>query len=223
MDPRGRRSSDTLEDDAVQEWHRRGNAQRHAQCHIGEKLYDQQYVQTYVEGFDQIAENVKDSRRKRWSPSAAFPRYAARIRAWLRACRKRHHFLGHGRVTTLHGTDNARRLIGSRLSAARLPSRHLHPLRAEQRLGRLTPGYSDVLPTTSRWRIRKFAPNTKGWGQKLDPKRGKTVVEIMDAGCMPAESRGIHHGRKPAMSDPDLNHARGASRILNISWCRTSS
>ena len=27
---------------------------------VGEKLYDQQYVQTYVEGFDQLKEHVKD-------------------------------------------------------------------------------------------------------------------------------------------------------------------
>ena len=44
----------------------------------------------------------------------------------------------------------------------------------------------------------------------LDPKRGKTVVEIMDA-VHADEIKGMYiMGENPAMSDPDLNHARGA-------------
>jgi formate dehydrogenase major subunit len=50
----------------------------------------------------------------------------------------------------------------------------------------------------------------KAWGKKLDPKRGKTVVEIMDA-VHADEIKGMYiMGENPAMSDPDLNHARGA-------------
>ena len=45
---------------------------------------------------------------------------------------------------------------------------------------------------------------------KLDPKRGKTVVEIMDA-VHADEIKGMYiEGENPAMSDPDLNHAREA-------------
>src|SRR6185312_3692208 len=44
------------------------------------------------------------------------------------------------------------------------------------------------------------------WGQSLDPKNGLTVVEIMNA---------VHAGENPAMSDPDLNHARGALAKLD--------
>jgi formate dehydrogenase major subunit len=48
------------------------------------------------------------------------------------------------------------------------------------------------------------------WGQKLDPKRGLTVVEIMDA-VHADEIKGMYiMGENPAMSDPDLNHARQA-------------
>src|SRR6185503_1365235 len=50
----------------------------------------------------------------------------------------------------------------------------------------------------------------KAWGVKLDPKRGKTVVEIMDA-VHADEIKGMYvEGENPAMSDPDLNHAREA-------------
>jgi formate dehydrogenase major subunit len=50
----------------------------------------------------------------------------------------------------------------------------------------------------------------KAWGVKLDPKKGKTVVEIMDA-VHHDEIKGMYiEGENPAMSDPDLNHARQA-------------
>jgi len=50
----------------------------------------------------------------------------------------------------------------------------------------------------------------KAWGKKLDPKKGLTVVEIMDA-VHADEIKGMYiMGENPAMSDPDLNHARGA-------------
>ena len=50
----------------------------------------------------------------------------------------------------------------------------------------------------------------KKWGVQLDPKRGLTVVEIMDA--IHADMiKGMYiMGENPAMSDPDLNHAREA-------------
>ena len=50
----------------------------------------------------------------------------------------------------------------------------------------------------------------KKWGVQLDPKRGLTVVEIMDA--IHADTiKGMYiMGENPAMSDPDLNHAREA-------------
>jgi formate dehydrogenase major subunit len=50
----------------------------------------------------------------------------------------------------------------------------------------------------------------KVWGVKLNPKQGKTVVEIMDA-VHADEIKGMYiEGENPAMSDPDLNHARQA-------------
>jgi formate dehydrogenase major subunit len=50
----------------------------------------------------------------------------------------------------------------------------------------------------------------QAWGMKLDPRRGLTVVEIMKA--VHADTiKGMYIlGENPAMSDPDLNHAREA-------------
>ena len=50
----------------------------------------------------------------------------------------------------------------------------------------------------------------KLWGTKLDPKRGLTVVEIMDAVHADIIKGMYILGENPAMSDPDLNHAREA-------------
>ena len=48
------------------------------------------------------------------------------------------------------------------------------------------------------------------WGSVLDPERGLTVVEIMDA-IHANEIKGMYiMGENPAMSDPDAQHAREA-------------
>src|SRR3569623_600900 len=53
------------------------------------------------------------------------------------------------------------------------------------------------------------------WGQKLVPKNGLTVVEIMKA-IHAGQINGMYiEGENPAMSDPDLNHARQALAMLD--------
>ena len=48
------------------------------------------------------------------------------------------------------------------------------------------------------------------WGTSLDPERGLTVVEIMHA-ILDGEIKGMYiMGENPAMSDPDMQHAREA-------------
>jgi len=54
------------------------------------------------------------------------------------------------------------------------------------------------------------------WGMPLDPKPGLTVVEIMDA-TQRGEIRGMYiMGENPAMSDPDVRHARQALAELEM-------
>ena len=48
------------------------------------------------------------------------------------------------------------------------------------------------------------------WGRPLDPKRGLTVVEIIHA-IHDDKIKGMYvMGENPAMSDPDVQHARDA-------------
>ena len=53
------------------------------------------------------------------------------------------------------------------------------------------------------------------WGRSLDPNKGLTVVEIMNA-INEGEIKGMYvMGENPAMSDPDQAHARAALSVLD--------
>jgi formate dehydrogenase major subunit len=114
-----------------------------------------------------------------------------------------------------HGTDNARCLIALALITGQIgrPGTGLHPLRGQNNVqgasdAGLIPMFFPDYKSVENPEIR--AQYEKAWGVKLDPKRGKTVVEIMDA-IHANEIKGMYiEGENPAMSDPDLNHAREA-------------
>jgi formate dehydrogenase major subunit len=183
---------------------------------VTEKLYDQQYIQTYVEGFDAWKENIKDFTPEEMEPICGIPADTLRevARAYARA-ESSIIFWGMGVSQHTHGTDNARCLIALALITGQVgrPGTGLHPLR----------GQNNVQGASDAGLIPMFFPDYKSvenpeiramyetkWGVKLPPKRGKTVVEIMDA-VHAGEIKGMYvEGENPAMSDPDLNHARQA-------------
>ena len=183
---------------------------------IGEKLYDQQYVQTYVEGFEQLADHVKDFTPEEMAPICGIP--ADTLREVARSFARAENaiiFWGMGVSQHTHGTDNARCLIALSLICGQVgrPGTGLHPLRGQNNVqgasdaGLIPMFFPDYKSVESPEMIAKYE---KAWGKKLDPKRGKTVVEIMDA-VHADEIKGMYiMGENPAMSDPDLNHARGA-------------
>ncbi|MEC9313258.1 MAG: molybdopterin-dependent oxidoreductase, partial [Pseudomonadota bacterium] len=66
------------------------------------------------------------------------------------------------------------------------------------------PDYYKVEDQTARSHLEAL------WGGEIDPKSGLTVVEIMDA-IHAGKLHGLYiMGENPAMSDPDVNHARQA-------------
>src|SRR5437879_8582759 len=127
---------------------------------------------------------------------------------------------GSGLSQHVHGTDNARCLIALALSTGQIgkPGSGLHPLRGQNNVQ----GASDsgLLPMFYPDYQRVATPEPKAgfeklWGMELDPKPGLTVVEIMHA----ANKREIRYmyimGENPAMSDPDVDHAREALAALD--------
>jgi formate dehydrogenase major subunit len=183
---------------------------------VTEKLYDQQYIQTYVEGFDAFKESIKDFTPEEMEPICGIPAETLRdvARAYARA-ESSIIFWGMGVSQHTHGTDNARCLIALALITGQVgrPGTGLHPLRGQNNVQGASdaglipmffPDYKSVENAETREKYEK------AWGVKLDPKRGKTVVEIMDA-IHAGEIKGMYiEGENPAMSDPDLNHAREA-------------
>jgi formate dehydrogenase major subunit len=183
---------------------------------IEEKLYDQQYVEGFTEGFAELAKRIKP-----FSPEAMAPvcgidadtiRTVARLYATARASII---FWGMGVSQHIHGTDNARCLISLALITGQIgrPGTGLHPLRGQNNVqgasdaGLIPMVYPDYQPVTKDAIRETFE---KAWGMTLDPKPGLTVVEIMNA-IHAGQIKGMYiMGENPAMSDPDLNHARQA-------------
>ena len=183
---------------------------------VTEKLYDQQYVQTYTEGFAALAEHVKDFTPEEMAPICGIEADVLRTvaRKYARA-KSAIIFWGMGISQHTHGTDNARCLIALALITGQIgrPGTGLHPLRGQNNVQGASdaglipmffPDYKSVEDLAIRSKVESV------WGTTLDPKQGLTVVEIMHA-IHDDVIKGMYiMGENPAMSDPDLNHARGA-------------
>src|SRR3954471_19336316 len=183
---------------------------------VEEKLYDRQYVQANTEDFEKLVDNVRDFPPETMAEICGIPaktlREVARLYARAEAAII---FWGMGVSQHVHGTDNTRCLIALALATGQIgrPGTGLHPLR----------GQNNVQGASDAGLIPMFFPDykpvddaeTRGfyeerWGCKLGPKRGLAVVEIMDA-VHAGKIRGMYiMGENPAMSDPDVEHAREA-------------
>jgi len=183
---------------------------------VTERLYDQRYVQAYSENFEALSDHVREYTPERMEPecgiSASTIREVARLYARAKAAII---FWGMGISQSVHGTDNARCLIALALTTGQVgrPGTGLHPLRGQNNvqgasdaglIPMVFPDYRPVEDTTVRAAFESF------WGAPLNPKRGLTVVEVMDA-IHAGQICGMYiMGENPAMSDPDAHHARGA-------------
>ena len=187
---------------------------------VTEGLVDQQYVQAHTEGFAEFAARIAAFPPERMAEVCGVPaetlRAAARLYARSRAALI---FWGMGISQHVHGTDNARCLIALALITGQIgrPGTGLHPLRGQNNVqgasdaGLIPMFFPDYHPTGDD-AYRTGLENL--WGAPLDPARGLTVVEIMNA-AERREIRGMYIlGENPAMSDPDLNHARAALATL---------
>ncbi len=183
---------------------------------IEEGLYDRQYVQAHTEDFEALREHIRDYSPEKMAPicgvDAQTLRYVARTYARAEAAII---FWGMGISQHTHGTDNARCLIALALITGQVgrPGTGLHPLRGQNNVQ----GASDaglipmVFPDYQSVEDPKVRESFEAlWHTPLDDKRGLTVVEIMDA-VHRDEIRGMYiMGENPAMSDPDVEHAREA-------------
>jgi formate dehydrogenase major subunit len=183
---------------------------------VEEGLYDRQYVQAHTEDFEKLREHVKDYPPEKMAEICGIDAATLREVARAYACaRSAIIFWGMGISQHVHGTDNARCLIALALVTGQVgrPGTGLHPLRGQNNvqgasdaglIPMVFPDYQSVEDPDVRAKFEGL------WQTSLDPKRGLTVVEIMDA-IHAGQIKGMYiMGENPAMSDPDLTHAREA-------------
>jgi formate dehydrogenase major subunit len=183
---------------------------------IEEGLTDRQYIQAHTEDYEKLREHIRDYSPENMAPicgiDAATLRHVARTYA---RAERAIIFWGMGISQHVHGTDNARCLIALAMITGQVgrPGTGLHPLRGQNNvqgasdaglIPMVYPDYQSVVNPEIREKFEKL------WGTPLDDKAGLTVVEIMDA-VHRGEIKGMYiMGENPAMSDPDVTHARAA-------------
>src|SRR4029079_12924032 len=187
---------------------------------IDENLVNESFVRDRTSGFEALKENAKNYSPEKMATICGIPAQTHREVARLFATSKASMILwGMGISQHVHGTDNARCLIALCLMTGQVgkPGSGLHPLRGQNNvqgasdsglIPMMYPDYQRVAMPEAKLRFEKF------WGMELDPKPGLTVVEIMNA-AYDGKIRGIYiMVENPAMSDPDVEHARAGMAKL---------
>ncbi len=187
---------------------------------IEQKLVDEDFIENRTEGYAELKEHLKEFSPEIMEKICGIPaetlHEVARVYASSKASII---FWGMGISQHTHGTDNARCLIALSLMTGQIgrPGTGLHPLRGQNNVQ----GASDVglIPMVYPDYQRVDNPAAQSrfeslWNQKLDPNPGLTVVEIMDEITKGNISGMYIEGENPAMSDPNLNHARKALASL---------
>ncbi|MBT3781666.1 MAG: formate dehydrogenase subunit alpha [Rhodospirillaceae bacterium] len=183
---------------------------------IDEDLIDHDFIAARTDDFAALSAHIKAFPPEAMSDITGVPaddiREAARAFA---SAERAMVFWGMGISQHVHGTDNARCLISLCLATGQVgrPGPGLHPLRGQNNvqgasdaglIPMVYPDYQAVDDPAAQARFEAL------WQTKLDPEPGLTVVEITDA-IHQGDIRGLYiMGENPAMSDPNLNHARAA-------------
>jgi formate dehydrogenase major subunit len=189
---------------------------------IFEGLTDNDFIARRTSGFEELKARLLKYTPEAMAPvcgiDAATIREVARLYATSKGSMI---FWGMGISQHVHGTDNARCLIALALTTGQIGRRGtgLHPLRGQNNvqgasdmglIPMVYPDYRSVENADARADFQKL------WATELDPRKGLTVVEIMNA-ARAGQIRGMYiMGENPAMSDPDLAHAREA--MASLDW-----
>ena len=193
-------------------------------CHVivEEGLYDQQYIDAYTENWEaekaHLAGFAPEKMAEICGIDAETLRDVARTFAGAKSAMI---FWGMGVSQHIHGTDNSRCLISLALMCGQVgrPGAGLHPLR----------GQNNVQGASDAGLIPMFLPDyqsvtddgvrsafTDVWGSgDFSNEKGLTVTEIMDEVHRGSIKAMYVLGENPAMSDPDVEHARDALAKLD--------
>ena len=184
---------------------------------VEEGLYDQQYIEAYTENWEAEKAHLKNFSPEKMSEmcgvEASVLRDVARTFAGAQSAMI---FWGMGVSQHIHGTDNSRCLISLALMSGQIgrPGTGLHPLRGQNNVqgasdAGLIPMFLPDYQTVTDQGVRNSF--TSVWNSDdFSSEKGLTVTEIMDA-VHDNRIKGMYIlGENPAMSDPDVEHARDA-------------
>ncbi|OYU11818.1 MAG: formate dehydrogenase subunit alpha [Comamonadaceae bacterium PBBC1] len=192
---------------------------------VNENLCDEKFLSERADNVAELKAHVQDFTPEAMSAVCGIPADTLREVARAYASAKAAMILwGMGVSQHVHGTDNVRCLIALASITGQIgrPGTGLHPLRGQNNvqgasdaglIPMMYPNYQRVSDKSAHDWFEKF------WDTKLDDQPGYTVVEIMHKALAPDSDphkvRGMYIlGENPAMSDPDLNHARHALASL---------
>lgn len=192
---------------------------------VEEGLVDEAFIRERADNYAALVANVQGYSPEAMAPICGIPAATLREVARAYATAKSSIILwGMGVSQHVHGTDNVRCLIALATCTGQIgrPGTGLHPLRGQNNvqgasdaglIPMMFPNYQRVDNGAAHAWFEDF------WDTKLDETPGYTVVEIMHKALVddsdPHKVRGMYiMGENPAMSDPDLNHARHALASL---------
>ncbi|NSX54979.1 formate dehydrogenase subunit alpha [Parasulfitobacter algicola] len=189
---------------------------------VEEGLYDQQYIEAYTENWEAEKAHLKGFTPEKMSEICGIePETLRAVARDFATAKAGMIFWGMGVSQHIHGTDNSRCLISLALMCGHVgrPGTGLHPLRGQNNVqgasdAGLIPMFLPDYQTVTDDGVRSAFTEVWGGGD-FSAEKGLTVTEILDdvhAGNINAM---YILGENPAMSDPDVDHARAALAKLD--------
>ncbi len=190
---------------------------------VEEELYDSQYIHRWTENWEAEKEHLRQFTPEAMSPICGIePDQLRRVARTFAQAKAGLIFWGMGVSQHIHGTDNSRCLISLALMTGNVgkPGAGLHPLRGQNNVqgasdAGLIPMFLPDYQTVTDDGIRAKFNNV--WNSDdFSNEKGLTVTEIIDQ-AYAGNIKGMYiMGENPAMSDPDVNHARDALAKLDL-------
>ncbi len=191
---------------------------------VEEELYDSQYIHRWTENWEAEKEHLRQFTPEAMSPICGIePEQLRRVARTFAQAKAGLIFWGMGVSQHIHGTDNSRCLISLALMTGNVgkPGAGLHPLRGQNNvqgasdaglIPMFLPDYQSVMDDDIRAKFNNV------WNDERDfsNEKGLTVTEIIDQ-AYEGNIKGMYiQGENPAMSDPDVGHARDALAKLEL-------
>ena len=192
-----------------------------------EGLVDRQYIEAMTEGWNAEREHLKGFAPEKMADLTGIdPDTIREVARTFAGAKSAMIFWGMGISQHIHGTDNSRCLISLALMCGQIgrPGAGLHPLRGQNNvqgasdaglIPMFLPDYASVLSDDVRAKYAALWGDDGGFGGEILAEKGLTVTEILDA-VHAGDIRAMYIlGENPAMSDPDVAHARDALAALD--------